>query len=313
MMRLFDLHGDTGYAVMKLRSENKHDIITNDQLEKRSQGGFQWLCAASYFEGNESWSDMKAMITALHEEIKLCRDAKLVKQGADLDKGAALHMILSVEGMCGIKSDVETKIDWLHAHDIKLASLAWNDENALATGVKGNPKRGLSDLGKKAIKRMGAHGMIIDVSHANEKTFWDIMRCAISPVIATHSNARSLCDHARNLSDGQLKAIAANDGLVGMVCAGAFVNQKRQNQDVAHLVAHMKYVCNLIGCQHVALGCDFMDDFDHAQDTMLTDLNTPRDAQRIIDEMRKQGFHEDEIRKIAYGNAHRFFKQYLDE
>lgn len=311
MMKLFDLHGDTGYAVMKLRAENKHHIIGDYQLEKRLQGCFQWLCSASYFEGTETWEDMMAMILALREEIALCPQVKLVKKAADLAEKAELYTILSVEGMCGIKADVEAKIDWLYEHDIKLASLAWNDENALATGVKGNPERGLSDLGKCAVKRMSVHGMIIDVSHANEKTFWDIMKYAETPVIASHSNARSLCDHPRNLYDEQLKAIAENGGLVGVVCAGAFVDRSRAQQDVAHLVAHMKYLKALIGIDHIALGCDFMDDYDHAQDTMLSDLSSPRDAQRIISEMQKQGFHDTEIKQIAYENAYRFFKKHL--
>lgn len=311
MMKLFDLHGDSGYAVMKLRAQNKKDIITNYQLEKRRQGGFQWLCAASYFEGSETWEEMQAMILALHEEIALCHESDIVKQSSQLDDANALNMILSVEGMCGIRDQVEEKIDWLHEHDIKLASLAWNDENALATGVRGNPARGLSELGKRVIKRMGDHGMIVDVSHANEKTFWDIMSCAHSPVIATHSNARTLCDHPRNLFDEQIKAIAENGGLIGVVCAGAFVNKKREKQDIAHLVEHIKYLKALIGMEHIALGCDFMDDYDNAQDTMLIDLDSPRNAQKIILKMREQGFDETEIKQLAYENAYRFFMKQL--
>lgn len=311
MMKLFDLHGDIGYAVMKLRALHQQNIIAEHQLGKRKLGGFQWLCAASYFEGSESWADMQAMILALREEIAQCHEVDIVKQGYQLDDANALNMILSVEGMCGIREQVEEKIDWLHEHDIKLASLAWNDENALATGVKGNPNRGLSVLGKRVIQRMGEHGMIVDVSHANEKTFWDIMDCAKSPVIATHSNARALCDHPRNLYDEQLTAIADNGGLVGVVCAGAFVNKKRENQDVAHLVQHIQYLKALIGMEHIALGCDFMDDYDNAQDTMLTDLNSPKDAQKIIIELRKQGFDEAEIKQLAYENAYHFFMKHL--
>lgn len=296
---------------MKLRSQNKKDIITNYQLEKRRQGGFQGLCAASYFEGHETWEDMQAMITALREEIALCDNVSLITQKQMLKEPNTLNMILSVEGMCGIREQVEEKIDWLYAHDIKLGSLAWNDENALATGVRGNPKRGLSELGRRVITRMGVHGMVIDVSHANEKTFWDIMACAESPVIATHSNARALCDHPRNLHDEQLLAIAENGGLVGVVCAGAFVHRDRECQSVSQLVEHIKYLKKLIGMEHIALGCDFMDDYDNAQDTMLIDLSSPKDAQKIIDELRSQGFQEPEIRMLAYENVHRFFMQHL--
>lgn len=311
MMKLFDFHADTGYAVMKRRREGMRNIITAEQLPKRAQGGFSWVCMASYFEGSETWEQMQEMIIALHEEIALCKDVLLVKNKADLTAEAKLHAICTVEGMCGIRDDVIAKIDWLHEHDIKIASLAWNDENALATGVRGNPARGLSELGIQAVRRMSEHRMIVDVSHANESTFWDILTYCEGGVMATHSNARALSDHPRNLKDEQLIALAKRGGIVGVVCCGAFVNQDARKKDIAHMVGHMRYLRDLIGIEHIALGLDFMDDYDNAMDTMLTDLNEPSQAQRIIAEMRVQGFDEDEIRMIAYENALRYLGSYL--
>jgi len=310
-MKLFDFHADTGYAVMKMRHLAQSDSITKYQLPKRSKGGFSWVCMASYFEGSETWEDMQAMILALQEEIARCKEVKLVKSKQDLQSDALLHAICTVEGMCGIKEDVEAKIDWLYEHDIKIASLAWNDENALATGVKGNANRGLSELGIQVVKRMHQYRMIVDVSHANERTFWDILQHSDGPVMATHSNARALCDHPRNLTDEQLLALAKRDGIVGVVCAGAFVDRIPAKRTVAKLVAHMTYLKKLIGIEHIALGLDFMDDYDGAMDTMLTDLNEPSGAQRIVAEMRDQGFLESEIRRIAYENALRFMQQWL--
>ncbi len=311
MMKLFDFHADTGYAVMKRRKEGMQDIITKDQLQKRLHGGFSWVCMASYFEGSETWEQMQEMIIALHEEIALCKDALLVKQKADLMADVPLHAICTVEGMCGIKEDVTERIDWLYDHDIKIASLAWNDENALATGVKGNPNRGLSELGIQAVKRMHSHRMIVDVSHANEKTFWDILAHCEGGVMATHSNARALSDHPRNLKDEQLIALAKQGGMVGVVCCGAFVHSDPLKKDIAHMVEHMRYLKDLIGIEHIALGLDFMDDYDGAMGTMLTDLNEPSKAQRIIAEMRNQGFDETQIRMIAYENALRYLGSYL--
>lgn len=307
-MKLFDLHADTGYAVMKKRRAGEVDIITRDQLPKRCAGGFQWVCMASYFEGQESWEDMQEMILALHEENDRCPQVHAVKTKEDLQQEDGLYAIYTVEGMCGIREDVQSKIDWLFAHDIKIASLAWNDENALATGVRGNPERGLSDLGRQVISRMGKHHMIVDVSHANEQTFWDIMDCASGPVMATHSNARALCDHPRNLYDEQLKELAKRGGIIGVVACGAFVNQDPQKRDVAHLVEHMIYLRDLIGIEHVALGLDFMDDYDDSENFMLNDLRTPAHAQRIIEGMKHQ-FTAEEIKAIAYDNAYRLIKQ----
>lgn len=310
-MKLFDLHADTGFAVMQGRGKGERDIITTQQLPKRKKGGFSWVCMASYFEGSESWEAMQAMINALHEDIASCPEVQLVKTKEDLYANVPLHAICSVEGMCGIQTEPEAKIDWLYEHDIKIASLAWNDENALATGVRGNPNRGLSELGIRAVKQMNQHQMIIDVSHANEQTFWDLMEVCETGIIATHSNARTLCDHPRNLWDEQLLEIVKHDGLIGVVCAGAFVHKEKQQRDIAHLVAHMKYLKQLIGIDHIALGLDFMDDYEGGLDTMLMDLNEPSQAQGIIKTMSNEGFTNDEIQKIAYGNALRYLNQYL--
>lgn len=303
-MKLFDLHADIGYNVMAKRAIGKTDILTNYHIDKLKEGGFSWVCMASYFEGRETWEDMQRMVISLKEEIAKCKDIALVMQKKDLDEHPdKLHAILTIEGMCGIKEHVCEKIDWLHTQGIKIASLTWNDENTLASGARGNPSRGLSEAGVQVVKRMEEHGMIIDVSHANEKTFWDIMAHTSGMVIATHSNARSLCDHVRNLQDEQLLAIAQRGGVIGMVSAGFFVAKKREEQDIIHLVAHMQYLKELVGIEHIALGLDFMDDFEGCQEDMLIDLKTPHGAQKIIEEMRRQGFSETEIECIAYKNA----------
>lgn len=307
-MKLFDLHGDIGYAVMKRRQEGQTDIITREQYPKRSKGGFQWVCMASYFEGHESWEEMQAMILALHEENERCSHVHSVRTKDDLQPKEGLHAIYTVEGMCGIREDVVSKVDWLFAHDIKIASLAWNDENALATGVRGNPTRGLSELGRQVVNRMGEHRMIVDVSHANKQTFWDIMECAPGPVMATHSNARSLCDHPRNLDDEQCKALAKRGGIIGVVGCGAFVHQDPHKRDMKHFIAHMKYLRDLIGIEHIAFGFDFMDDYDDGESFMLNDMRTPDQAQQLMEAL-KHHFTEAEIRAIAYENAYRFLKQ----
>ena len=140
----------------------------------------------------------------------------LTREDFKVDKPLAL---MSVEGMCGIKENEEEAVEWMYEHGIRLASLCWNDENALATGVKGNPERGLTERGKNLmiiivqIKNKKEYNIkmknitIFKLSHTNEKTFWDIMETSKGLVIATHSNARTLCDHPRNLKDEQIKAI----------------------------------------------------------------------------------------------------------
>ena len=85
--------------------------------------------------------------------------------------------------------------------------LTWNETNALAAGAGGDPQAGLTEAGRRAVRRMGELGMVVDVSHLNDGGFWDVMDLAAGPVIASHSNCRALCDVRRNLSDDQLRRI----------------------------------------------------------------------------------------------------------
>ena len=111
----------------------------------------------------------------------------------------------------------------MYAQGVRLASLCWNDENDLATGVKGNLEHGLHPLGREVVEEMISLNMIIDVSHTNEKTFWDIMSYKDAHVIATHSNIRDLCNHPRNLWKQQAEAILDRGGLIGMNSAPALL------------------------------------------------------------------------------------------
>lgn len=311
-MRIFDLHADIGYDVMQKRKAGETDILNRFHLSKLQKGEIAYVCMASYFEGKQSWADMQAMILALKAEIQACEQVveTITKEDMRVEP-EKLHAVLSVEGMCGIQSDVASSIDWLYEQGIRIASLVWNEENALATGAKGNPNRGLSDLGKEAIARMSELGMVIDVSHANEATFWDIMKEAKTAVIATHSNARALCDHPRNLDDDQLLAIAQQGGLIGVVSAPWFVSEQAHEQDCLHLSQHVRYLCQLVGIEHVACGFDFMDSFAGYEDEALLDMKHHGQAQVFIQCLREQGFSEAEIYKIAFKNAYDFLEKHL--
>ena len=210
-----------------------------------------------------------------------------------------IKAILTVEGMCGIKEHAREKIEWLYAQGVRIASFCWNEENLLATGVKGNPEHGLHPLGEEALQAMIDCNMLVDVSHANERTFWDIMAHPSARVIATHSNARALCDHPRNLWDDQLQAIAQRGGIIGMNSAPAFVHACPEKRDIPHLVAHMQYIKQLTGIEALALGLDYMDFYEGCEELHTKHLEDCSKSQRLIEEMRNQNFSEEEVRQIA--------------
>ena len=176
----------------------------------------------------------------------------------------------------------------------------------MAGGVGGSEERGLSELGRCAIAKMEELGMILDVSHLNERSFWDVVACARKPFIASHSNAYALCAHRRNLKDEQLKAIAKAGGIIGINSANQFIDEKRSKQDCAHLVKHMKYIADLSGIEHVALGLDCMDFFEDDNEMPL-DFLSCEDTGRLLEEMKKV-FTLTEIKQIAGENAKALFR-----
>lgn len=309
-MKLFDLHADIGYNVMEEKAKGRTHIVKDVHAAKFDQGEITYIGMASFFEGKESWEYMQDMVRNLKAQIMECRDIDLVLNEDDLKDNGHKKALLTIEGMCGIRESPREKIRWLYDQGVSIASFCWNDENALATGVKGNVQRGLSDMGKEALDEMIKHHMIVDVSHANEKTFWDIMELDPGIVIATHSNLRDLCDHPRNLWKQQALAIKEHGGVIGVVCAPPFVSTEKDKQDIPHLAAHVKALKELIGIDHIAVGFDFMDFYDDA-DTygVIQELANATQAQNFVEELRNQGFEEDEIGKICFENALRVVKQ----
>lgn len=304
MMKLFDFHADIGFDVINKRKKGLHDILNTYHIQKFRAGNISYISMASYFEGSESWADMQDMVIALKEEITMCEDVDLVLSINDLkNENGHVKAILSIEGMCGIREDVSTKIQWLYEQGVRIASFCWNDENALATGVRGDAHRGLTKLGIEALHTMETLHMIVDVSHANEKTFWDIMDNSSALVIASHSNVRTLCDHPRNLRDNQIDAIKQRGGIIGVVSAPIFVDKDKEKQDIAHLIDHIAYLKQRIGIERVALGFDFMDFYDDCEDFYTKGLRDSSQASNLITALQAAGFSFEEIEGIAYKNG----------
>ncbi len=266
-MKLFDLHADLGYAVLKKKRAGYQHILSSFYTDQLIAGGIAAVCMASYFDGSQDWTQMQEMVCTLKEEIRDCEKIVLVDDARKIDAAqeGRLYAMLSVEGMCGICEDVEEKLDWLYAQGVRMASLCWNERNALAVGVRGG-KGGLSELGVRAVRHMEQIGMRIDVSHASEQTFWDIAAHTNGILIASHSNAQALCPHPRNLTQRQIEVIAQRGGVIGAVAAAPFVHPQRRQQDLTHFLHQVRWLCEEAGSDHVGFGFDFMEYYDGEND-----------------------------------------------
>ena len=313
-MRIFDLHADIGWDILRKHEQGRTHVLREEHLPKLIKGEVLGVGIASYFEGSEDWDRMQKMVLAARQEIEENLDAVTwIKSRADLEESGKQQVVMTVEGMCGIRDQAEEKIQWLYDQGVRIASLCWNDEHALAPGVKGTVTCGLTEEGRKAVRKMDELGMILDVSHTNEKTFWDMVEVVRGPLIATHSNTRALCEVHRNLTDQQIMAIAAKGGVIGLNAARNFIDSNPEHQDALHLAAHGRHIADLVGVEHLAVGFDFMDFFEDHATSMGTDLTSALQAQNLIQGLRAQGFSEDECQAVGYDNALRVLRQTLKQ
>ena len=167
-----------------------------------------------------------------------------------------IYALLAAEGMAAAGEDPDG-VDWYYEQGVRLGMLTWNETNALAAGAGGDPSAGLTAAGRRAVRRMGELGMVIDVSHLNERGFWDVTDLADGPVIASHSNCRALCDVPRNLSDDQLRRLRDTGGVAGLNAFHGFVHADRARQTAWTLALHAAHMAEVMGAEHVACGFDF--------------------------------------------------------
>lgn len=304
-MKIADLHADIGFDL----TEYKDDVhrLENEHLNKLKQGEVAYCSVANYFDGSQTLSEMKAMIEHSLRMIEKS-GASLLKCGADFKDKTGLFM--TVEGMCGVTENAKEWVQFMKEHHVLIASLCWNEANALAKGAKGEADYGLTELGKEVIGYMEEKGILLDVSHVSDDAFYDIMKVAKRPVLATHSNARALCGAARNLKDDQIDMIGKSGGLIGMNGYINFISENPEEQTAEHLAKHARYIADRIGVEHVALGFDFMDYFEDGDGKMAKGLTSAADAQNMVTALRSF-FTEKEVEMICYQNVCNFFQKVL--
>ena len=313
---LFDIHGDIWTDVTIKRLKGKRSIIKNDHLERFRKGNMVGGIFVVWIDPPHDKNPKDRLIqnlVAMNSEIYENRDVlKVVYNTSEFYKAIneeRLAVLLGMEGLSSIGDNVEA-LYTLYQLGFRHASLTWNEQNALGTGVKGDVNRGLTEKGKEAIKIINNLGIILDVSHANEKTFWDIYNITDKPFIASHSNAKALCDVPRNLSDDQIIAIGDKDGLIGINAHNYFVNLDYNISNVDHFINHLEHVINLIGINRVALGFDF---FEYLEgDTGGTFLNDPykgtiglediSKTNNLLSKLESRGFSNEDIEKICFKN-----------
>ena len=185
------------------------------------------------------------------DRIMHCRTAEDAECAFAQGKLAAF---LSVEG--GELLDCSTdRLQWAYDKGVRAVNPTWNHANALSGSNKDDTKRGLSAQGRAFVQKMNELGMIVDVSHLSDPGFWDVIELTTKPIMASHSNARDVFFHTRNLTDSQFTAIIKNQGIVGLNCHSPFLSEGKTTMD--DLLRHLEHFLALGGEKTVALGGDW--------------------------------------------------------
>lgn len=215
--------------------------------------------------------------------------------------------VLGLEGAEAIDPGLESLAHW-HAAGLRVLGPVWSRANAFATGVQfafpSSPDigPGLTDAGRALVRACAELGILVDLSHLNEAGFWDVAGLEAGPLVASHSGAHALCAASRNLTDAQLEAIAASDGLVGIVFAAPFLRPDfgdDPDTPLALIAEHARYVAERIGPRHVALGSDF----DGA--TTPAELGGVAGLPRLLAALAAAGFGAEELADLAWRNWRR--------
>ena len=219
-------------------------------------------------------------------------DALLAARG---NAAAPVGAMLSVEGLQNLEGDLGN-LDRLYAVGFRMASLTHFFDNDLAGSMHGLEKGGLTGKGREAIRRMEALGMVVDIAHCSHACVADILAMAQRPVVSSHGGVRATCEVNRNLTDDEIRGIAATGGIIGI----GYWDGAVCDTSPASVARAMKHVRDLVGIEHVALGSDY--------DGATTVRFDTSQLVQVTQALMEAGFSEDEIRAVMGGNALRVLR-----
>ena len=240
--------------------------------------------------------------------FKVCRSAAEIREATAAGKVAA---IFHIEGAEAIDKDLKS-LDVLHKAGLRSIGLVWSRDNAFGSGVPfrfpGTPDTGagLTEAGKALVRRCNELKIMLDVSHLNEKGFWDVARHSTAPIVATHSNAHALCASTRNLTDDQIRIIGHSKGMIGLNFANGFLRADGRwgsENGLDTMLRHLDHLMKIAGEDHVGLGSDFDGARIPAQIGDVTGLP------RLVEAMSSHGYGEELAKKLCSENWLRVLEQ----
>ncbi|HWL11718.1 MAG TPA: membrane dipeptidase [Ureibacillus sp.] len=261
-MNIIDLHCDVLEKLARFEDANfRNDRRLHASLEKLKAGNVKVQVFAIFVHSdipdNEKFLAAARQIEAFHTKVLGEPEMVHITEWAQLDQleDGQIGAILSLEGCDCVGGDL-FKLEQILNAGVKLVGLTWNHENAVAYGASEDSSKGLKPFAKEVIQLLNERNVIIDVSHLNEQGFYDLLPLA-NHLIASHSNARALCDHPRNLTDQQIKDLVKHGGRIHVVFYPPFIEKGKESTKIEYLVKHVEHIASLVGVHHIGFGSDF--------------------------------------------------------
>lgn len=335
MIPIIDMHCDTIFKIYELRRQGEDVVLRRNNLHldllRMKEAGYMAQCFALFTylpymqeRGVDPFEYAKALSDTMDREIEA--NADLIRpalSAADIVRNyreGFLSAIKTIEEGAVYKGSPEM-VRFFYDLGVRKSTLTWNFENELAfpnravkdsqTGeyhVFPETERGLKKAGQDVVQLMEELGMLIDVSHLGDAGILEVLDLVDphTPVIASHSNARAVAGHPRNLTDQMLRGIAEHGGVAGINFCAAFLSEDGSGVSrVEDLVRHARYIYNVAGCDSVGLGTDF----DGIDDQL--EVNGAGEMQKFADALSVAGFTTGEIEKIFWRNVMRVYEEVL--
>lgn len=314
MAKIIDLHCDTIMALYQNRelSLEKNDLQID--LEKLYKGNYlaQVFAMFVYLKAANPYQVCNEMLDLFYLEQAKNKDKLNVALKYDDINNSLVNAILSIEEGGVIEGDIN-KLIHFYNRGIRMVCLNWNFVNGIGHPnfilnekpdfTVANNVDGLTPFGFEVVRKMDELGMIIDVSHLSDKGFWDVYTTTKNPFIASHSNARSVCNHVRNLTDEMIKALASRGGVIGLNFCTNFINENSKTTLVSDIVKHALHIIDIGGIDCLAVGTDF----DGIGRT--TEIDNASEMNKLYLAFKEVGLSEEDIEKIFCKNFLRVFKE----
>lgn len=309
-MRLFDLHCDTLY-----RAYTEKSTLFNDNFHisfNKTSGIDKYIqCLAVWipdeYRGKAAADLFGGCVQKFHEQLD-STGITIINTKEQLEEAAASGrgVILTVEGGAVLEGRLE-RLSVLKDAGVKMMTLTWNGSNEIGDGVGVENAGGLTDFGKQAVAEMEKQGIIIDISHASERLFYDVAERTNKPFAASHSDAKTVCPHKRNLTDEQFGIIRDREGIVGLNFCVDFLNKQATNAKMCDIIRNAEHFLSLGGEKTLAIGGDF----DGAD--IPSDMSGIEVMPQLYEMFLHHNYSETLVDDIFFNNAFRFFRKAMEQ